>query len=106
MVHETNSCELQVGSQSVTVREMTVQQVRAFLQDAAKGVATDTVDALILGDCELHTLRSMCTLTEEQMGAMKPSELEAVKAKCKEMNPHFFALLAKLTDMAKVHLAN
>jgi len=106
MVHETNSCELKVGSQSVTVREMTVQQVRTFLQDAAKGVSTDTVDALILGDCELSTLRSMCTLTEEQIDALKPSELEAVKAKCKELNPHFFALLTKLTDMAKVHLAN
>lgn len=106
MVHETNSCELQVGSQSITVREMTVQQVRAFLQDAAKGGTTDTVDALILDDCELSTLRSMCSLTVDQIGEMKPSELEAVKDKCKELNPHFFAMLAKLTDMAKAQPAN
>tara|TARA_R110001606_G_scaffold345513_1_gene494379 strand:+ start:11009 stop:11329 length:321 start_codon:yes stop_codon:yes gene_type:complete len=106
MVHETNSCELKVGSQSVTVHEMTVQQVRAFLQDAAKGAPVDAVDSLILGDCELSTLRSMCTLTDDEMGELKPSELEAVKAKCKELNPHFFALLAKLTDMAKAQPAS
>lgn len=106
MVQETNSCELQVGSQSVIVREMTVQQVRAFLQDAAKGGTGDVVDALLLGDCELGTLKRMCTLTDEQINELKPSELQAVKAKCQELNPDFFAMLTKLTDLAKAQPAN
>lgn len=106
MVQETNSCELQVGSQSVIVREMTVQQVRAFLQDAAQGGAVDVVDAMLLGDCELNTLKRMCTLTDEQIDQLKPSELQAVKAKCQELNPDFFALLTKLEDLARARAAN
>lgn len=100
MVQETNSCELQVGETSIIVREMTVQQVRAFLQSAAKGENVDVVDGLLLGDCELGTLKAMSSITAEQIDQLRPSQLQAVKAKCKELNPDFFAMLTKLQGMA------
>lgn len=106
MVHETNGCELQVGSQSVFVREMTVQQIRDYLRDAAKGQTGDLVDVLLLGDCELSTMKRMCSITDAQIAEFKPSQLQEIKAKCRELNPDFFGLLTKLEGLAKAQPAN
>lgn len=95
MVHETNSRELVLGDTSVIVREMTVQQVRAWLQDITLSHEFDFVSEWLIEGVSIADIKRMCTLNDEQINALQPSQLDKVATTCKELNPHFFGLLAR-----------
>ncbi|RIA22668.1 hypothetical protein DFO61_3358 [Ectopseudomonas oleovorans] len=79
------------GDIEVTVREVTVAGVRSILARAGTG---DVVDELLL-DVRLQDLVDFTSLTAEQVEQMRPSDLAVVVEACKEVNPDFFAMLAK-----------
>tara|TARA_Y100000780_G_scaffold226326_1_gene239973 strand:+ start:1259 stop:1579 length:321 start_codon:yes stop_codon:yes gene_type:complete len=106
MSEQTNNGGVHAGPYGVTVHEMTVQQIRDYLRDAAKGQTGDLVDVLLLGDCELSTMKRMCSITDAQIAEFKPSQLQEIKAKCRELNPDFFGMLTKLEGLAKAQPAN
>ncbi|WP_054910966.1 phage tail assembly protein [Pseudomonas sp. NBRC 111135] len=82
-----------LGSLSVTVREMTVAQVRQ-LMDTITG---DTAgDCLLGGALRLHDLTVMSDLTAGQVEELRPSQLEELAQACREVNRHFFDMLERL----------
>lgn len=86
-----------VAGIDVICREMTVAEIRALM--TAGGTAS-VVDAALLKDAALDDLLAMTNLTAEQISEMRPSELQDVMAGCKEANPDFFNMLARLTTPA------
>ena len=93
----TNSKELQLGNTSVTVRELTVLQVRNWLAEVVQpSVQSDIVDQALFGDCALSDLQRMTSLSSEQIDQLRPSQLREVIALCKELNPDFFGFMARL----------
>lgn len=93
----TNSKELQLGAVAVTVRELTVLQVRSWLADTiAPKEQLDVVDQVLFSECSLSDLQRMTSLTLEQINQLRPSELRQVIALCKELNPDFFAFMGRL----------
>lgn len=96
--HITNSKELQLGEVSVTVRELTVLQVRAWLAEIVEPAAAelDLLNEALFTDCAISDLKRMTSLTEEQINHMRPSELRKVIALCKELNPDFFGFMGRL----------
>jgi len=82
-----------VGGKEITVRELTVGNVRKLLQTEGTGNLVDEV----LFDIRLSDLPVFTSLNVEEIGEMRPSDLHEVVAACKEVNPHFFAMLAKVT---------
>lgn len=83
-----------VGGTDIVCREMTVAQARAMLERAGSG---RLLDDLLFEELRLVDLQEMTGLTSEQIGDMLPSDLRELVAGCKEANPDFFALMARLS---------
>lgn len=97
----TNSKEIQLGSIAVTVREMSVLQVRTWLAELIKpNEQPDLVDQAFFDECSLGDLQRMTTLTREQIDQLRPSQLREVIALCKELNPDFFGFMGRLVKLA------
>lgn len=97
MVQQTNSKELLIGELPVVCRELTVMQVRKWLEEAGSLSTMDIVSSALFADCSIDDIVRMTDLTPDKIDALRPSQVEAVIAVCKELNPHFFGLLGRLT---------
>lgn len=84
---------VKVGDKEVICRELTVAGVRQLI--TAPGAGELIKDALF-PDLRLGDLPALTNLTEDDIEAMRPSELAQVVAGCKKANPDFFAMLARL----------
>lgn len=82
-----------IGGLHVTVREMTVAQVRQLMDT----VTADTLGDALLGNAlRLHDLSAMSSVTPDQIEGMTPSQLEELATVCREANRHFFEMLGRL----------
>lgn len=79
----------------VLCRELTVAEIRALLEHPP----ADQVDALLLPGISLTELAAMTDLTLQDMAALPPSQLEKVLADCREVNPFFFGMQARLEKL-------
>ncbi|WP_155945679.1 hypothetical protein [Metapseudomonas resinovorans] len=98
MAEITNSREIRVGERRVTVRELTVAEVRQWLGDASSRQQIDTVDAMLFEDISLPDLARMTSLDVDSMGDWQPSQLREVIAAAKDMNKDFFALRERIVS--------
>lgn len=87
---------LKVGDNSVTLRELTVGEVRGMLLSRPE---QDTVDYLLFDDITLGELMQMTDLSKETIDNLTQSELDTVRVKAKELNPHFFAMLNRIKEL-------
>jgi len=89
---------LKLGDQKVTLRELTVGEVRNML---ASRPEQDTVSYLFFEDISIADLMQMSDLTDDDVNNLSQSELDAVRLKAKELNPHFFAMMTRLQALTK-----
>lgn len=94
-MQETNSREVMVGALPVICRELTVLQVRHWME-GLETAERDLVSAALFQDCPLNDLKRMTDLNDEKINSLRPSQIEQVIQVCKELNPHFFALLGRM----------
>lgn len=94
----TNSREIKVGERRVTVRELTVAEVRQWLGDAGARPQIDTVDAMLFEEISLPDLARMTSLDVESMGDWQPSQLREVIAAAKDLNKDFFAMRERIVS--------
>lgn len=90
----------------VTVRELTVAEVRAWLKDLAALDADGEIDLadwlLFEGEgLRLADFQRMTDLAARDLDALTPSELEAVLACCREVNPRFFSVHGRVLAMGR-----
>lgn len=83
-----------LGDKEVVCRELSVAGVRQLMTRSA---STDLINAALFKDIPLDDLPQLTNLTKEDIDEALPSELAAVIEGCKEANPHFFDMLARLT---------
>lgn len=95
---------VKLGERSVTVRELTVAEVRDWMVEAETGAGQDPLHALVLEDCGLGDLARMSDLFAFELEAYAPSDLAELIAACKALNPHFFRMRAALSNVARVML--
>ena len=93
-----------VGERTITVRELTVRDIRDWLVEAEAGVAVDPLHALAFEQFGLQDLARMCDATADDLECYPPSELDPLVAACKRINPHFFRVRGLLTGTAQVLL--
>lgn len=86
---------IQVGALDVIVKELTVSEVRALLNQDPGDV--DLVGDFIFSDVRLRDLTVMTSLTEHQLEDLLPSQIQEVIESCKGMNRHFFELMGRLS---------
>ena len=93
--------ELTVGSRIVTVNELTVTQVREWLnQVTPKDAELDVVAEMLFDDCNFATIVRMTNLSVEDLEEMVPSEIREVVRKCQEVNAHFFGMTRRTGQLA------
>lgn len=85
---------------AVTVRELTVAEIRTWMADAQEA-SPDLVSNLLLRGVSLADLAHLSSLTPAQIDSLAPSQLQAVLDVAKEVNTHFFALLAAVGTLAR-----
>lgn len=98
---------IELDDLKVTVKELTVAEVRAWLVDltAPKGSSVDVVSALLFEESDLTDILRMTDLPAEQLDALPPSELEKILAVCQQLNSHFFSLRRRLYEQGKAAMA-
>jgi len=89
---------LKLGDKSVTLRELTVGEVRGMLMSRPE---QDTVDYLLFDDITLGELVQMTDLSLADLDNFTQSELDAVRLKAKELNPSFFGMLERIRSLNK-----
>lgn len=94
---------VQAGSLTVTVRELTVREVRDWAFRVEGGlIEFDPVAAFALTDASLQDVEFMTDKTIAELEVLSPSELAPVVEVCRKLNPHFFSLRAALSGTALV----
>ncbi len=89
---------IDLGDCTVTVRELTVAEVRAWLREAetAGEGEVDIVGEALMEECSFDDLARMSDLAVEEMDDLAPSEIAQVIAAAREVNPAFFGLRDRL----------
>lgn len=88
----------------VTVRELTLREVRDWLTEVEAGERTDPVHALAFEGFNLADLAKMIDVPVGQLEGA-PSDLEELITTCKALNPHFFRVRAALNSVARMVVA-
>ena len=97
MTLQTNTREVVIDDHAIICRELTVIQIRKWLEETGQGTTLDVVSEALFSDCSLTDLKRMTDLSDVLIDGLKPSQIQKVIEVCKELNPHFFAQLSRLT---------
>lgn len=92
--------EIQVGGVKVIVRELTVSEIRAWLEGVSDE-ALDLVDSSLFEEVSLGDLPLMTDLKKEVIDSLTPSEIDEVITVCREVNARFFAMRARLAEVGQ-----
>lgn len=87
-----------IGGIDVICRELTVGQLRGLMSTKLEG---DLVADFLFEDVRISDLEQLTNLSRQQLESFPPSELRQVVAACKEANPDFFAMLARVAEARK-----
>jgi len=91
---------VELDGRAVTLRELTVQEVRDWVLRVEQGlVPADAVGHLCLDACSLYDLELMGA-PMAVLNTMTASELEAVLAVAKRLNPCFFRVRVVMAGAA------
>ncbi|RMC99560.1 hypothetical protein EAY64_07240 [Aquitalea palustris] len=94
-----------IGDHTITIRELTVADIRALLvasiqQHGDVGLIPDQADlimnATLLPDLRLDELRAMAPMAQDMLDSLADSELQTLRDQCRELNPLFFGMKARL----------
>ena len=80
----------------VTVRELTVAEVRAWVVEMEAGMPVDALGSLVFDDCALADLARMSDADPAQLESLTYAELLPLRDACKALNPHFFRVRAAI----------
>lgn len=100
--------KITVNGLQVTVKELTVAEVRHWMMDIKQQVnfketednGDFIIDVGLFEDIQLSDFCRMTDLEKKQLDDFTPSELKLIQAKCEELNPNFFGLTAKIRKFA------
>jgi len=92
-----------LDGREVTVRELTVGEVRQWLQEltSAGERPIDLIAEELFAECSLEDLARMSELSVGEMDGIAPSELRKVVEAAKALNPDFFALRGRLVALGR-----
>ena len=91
---------IQLPDLMVTVRELTVGEIRAWMKRTADG-GYDPVDDTLLQEVSLADLYGMTDLKAGQSENLTPSQLRLVFEGCREVNPDFFGLRDRIESAGR-----
>lgn len=92
-----------VGELAITVKELTVREVREWALKVDHGlIPFDAVRHLTLDECSVEDILVMSDATGEDLDTLAPSEFAPLVDACRKLNPHFFRVRAAMAGAALV----
>jgi hypothetical protein len=94
-----------IGDHTITIRELTIADIRAMLVESIQQYgdvvlipeqADLVLNTMLLPDVRLDELRVMAPMTQDVLDSLADSELQELRAQCRELNPLFFGMAARL----------
>lgn len=94
---------VQIGSRTVTVRELRPLEVRQYFETLSNGKPVDPYRRLMVEACSLDDLAMMtdCTADELEADADSDADFARLVAVCKRLNPFFFRVRAAMDIVAR-----
>lgn len=83
----------------VTVRELDVSAIRQHLASAGAPESIEEIDVvgtLLFHEASFADLKAMSDITDDELARLAPSEIRPVLIACKEVNPDFFGMAARI----------
>lgn len=90
-----------VGVRTIRIRELTVAEVRKWLQETAAQTWRDPIHATALDEVGLDELARMTDVSAEDLEAYAPSQLAELVRVARRLNPHFFRLRDALMQASR-----
>lgn len=95
--------QIALGDASITVRELTVAEVRDWALKVDQGlIQVDPVREYVFEDVSLDDLLRMSDADGDVLEQYGPSDLQPVAEAARKLNPHFFRLRAELVLTARL----
>lgn len=82
-----------VGGQEVTIREVSVADIRVWMKELELE-ETDVMDVALLKGTHMSAVRLCTGLSKEQLDEFLPSERRVIADTCKAVNGDFFDLVS------------
>ncbi|MDO9625139.1 MAG: hypothetical protein Q7J46_14245 [Pseudomonas sp.] len=92
---------VQLGELRVTVRELTVGEIRAWMKRTAESSTHELVDDTLIEESSLADLLTMSDLRTEHLEELTPSQVRQLLDACREVNQDFFALRGRVEALGK-----
>ena len=87
-----------IGGKDVIFKELTVADIRAFSLSSRD---FEVINESLFEDMALPDIPTFTSLTSEDLEGMTPADIQKVIDGCKDLNPHFFKMLARLNQGIK-----
>ena len=101
----TAAASVTVADKEITVRELTVMEVRDWVKSIEQGVrVVDPAGDALFIDVTLTDIALMSDADADWLATFGPSELEPLADLCRKMNPHFFRVRAVVQAAQAAHL--
>ena len=97
----TATAQVQIGDRTVSIRELSVSEIRDWVAEHEAGASVDPLRCLVFDDCSLDDLARMCDMDAKDMEAFGAVTLEPLRDKCKALNPHFFKVREALRGVSR-----
>lgn len=87
--------QVDVDGRAVTVRELTVGEVRDWVTEIESGGKTiDVAGEFVFEDCSVDDLVRMSDMPREAFDDLAPSQIEPIREAARALNPGFFRVRA------------
>ncbi|MBA1444799.1 MAG: hypothetical protein M3H12_13815 [Chromatiales bacterium] len=101
----TDNNTTDIGGVSVTVKELTVADIRdrlrAISNEPENPEDEDILDAMLLKKITFSDLFAMTDLDQEGLDKLSGLQLEKLVAECERLNPLFFKMLDRLAMIGR-----
>lgn len=92
----------------VTVRELTVGEIRAWLREVEQSQEGDfdVVGLALFEEITFEDFERLSDITRKQLDELAPSEIRELKEACEEVNADFFAMRRRISRLGQAALGN
>ena len=84
-----------IGGKDIIFKELTVADIRVLLVSTREH---DLITETLFEQLSIAEIPFFTSLAPAELEDMKPSDIQKVIDGCKELNPHFFKMLARLSQ--------
>lgn len=96
---------VQLLDKTFTVRELSIKDLRVWLDHLATTKEDDPVAALVLESTHLHDLAHVCDVLVSELERFTPSQLDPLVKVARELNPGLFKMRTGMALAAQAILA-